>query len=645
MWKQPLLVCQRRRRSADGMAHIDPALWRPIGIADLEPNAWTALRNEGSTCVVAGPGSGKTEFLAQRAAFLLQTGVCPPPRRILAISFKRDAAENLASRVRKRCPPEQAARFVSMTFDSFAKSLVDRFLAAIPARWRPTHPYDIAFPKTREINKFLDLARLSAPAAWQAEIAGFRPMEFEAHQVGNRRLAIDGTSPTSGAEFAVQKWWAEHLHGQSRSALTFVLINRLAELLLRSNPQILRAQRLTYPFVFVDEFQDTTYAQYDLLLSAFSDGRTVVTAVGDDKQRIMEWAGARVDAFAQLEADIGARRVPLLLNFRSSDDLVRIQHVVARALDTGAIVTQAQTSRAVDGDVAQVWTFNSETAEAEKIASWLSAEMRLRGTNPRDYAILVRQTADRFETQLTEAFASVGLGLRNESKAVGRTTLQDLLAEELTRIGLAVLHLGTQRRAPEAWAVASHAVLRLRAADLEDEAECLRAERGLTDFLAGLRDEMKAMPPTPEKAEELADRLFTFLDLAAVARTFTTYGVGDNLSIAVEAFRAYLSTCATGVQTWRGCLEAFEGLAQVPLMTVHKSKGLEYDTILFVGLDDKMWWSHTAGNPEGIATFFVALSRAKQRAIFTFCRGRGRRAGIADLYKLLADAGVPEFSF
>jgi len=77
-------------------------------------------------------------------------------------------------------------------------------------------------------------------------------------------------------------------------------------------------------------------------------------------------------------------------------------------------------------------------------------------------------------------------------------------------------------------------------------------------------------------------------------------------------------------------------------MTVHKSKGLEYDTVLFLGLDDQMWWSYNPGNPEGIATFFVALSRAKQRAIFTFCQSRGTRTRIADLYALLRTAGVPE---
>lgn len=77
------------------MPLIAPEAWRPVGIEDLEPAAWEALRHPGSTSVVAGPGAGKTEFLAQRATYLLQTGVCKPPFRILAIAFKRDAADNL----------------------------------------------------------------------------------------------------------------------------------------------------------------------------------------------------------------------------------------------------------------------------------------------------------------------------------------------------------------------------------------------------------------------------------------------------------------------------------------------------------------------------------------------------------------------
>jgi superfamily I DNA/RNA helicase len=609
------------------MPLVDPEAWRPAGIDDLEPAAWTALRHPGSTSVVAGPGAGKTEFLAQRAAYLLQTGKCPPPFRILAISFKRDAAEILSARVRKRCTPEQAARFVSMTFDSFTKGLVDRFALALPALWRPTKPYTIAFARDRDIRDVLDRARLSARPGWQAEIAGIPARSFESTYVGSLRLPPDAAQAATGAEFAVERWCAENLRRPGQSTVTFTMLNRLAELLLRTRLPIRRALLVTYPFVFIDEFQDTTYAQFDFLHSVFGGSQTVITAVGDDKQRIMVWAGARVDAFARFERDFSAQRIALRLNFRSSPDLIRIQHVVARALDAGAIETQPRAARAIDGEVAEIWNFAAEQDEADQVASWIAEDIRTRGTSARDYALLVRQTADRFQQQLAESMEANGLRIRNESKAIGQTTLQDLLVEEVTGIGIAVLRLAARRRAPEAWNIAIEAVQRLRNADPEDEIACHNAEKSLTEFLTRIRTRMSETPPSIESARDIANELMQFLDLNALARTLPQYGTGEALSIAVEAFRLHLEASAQGAADWNDCLDIFEGLNQVPLMTVHKSKGLEYDTVLFLGLDDRMWWSHSAGDPEGIATFFVGLSRATARHFHLLRDTRSPRRG------------------
>lgn len=626
------------------MPLIRPEDWRPRGIEDLEPDAWRALRQVGSTCVVAGPGAGKTEFLAQRAVYLLETGLCRAPYRVLAISFKSDAAENLAARVRKRCPPELASRFTSLTFDAFTKSLVDRFLAAIPADWRPTRPYDIAFPTRRQVERFLDHALRGAPAQWRTTIASFATDTFESHHVGACRLPVVRPAPQSGEEFAIHSWWSDQLGAQPRSALTFVSLNRLAELLLRAGPHIRRALQVTYPFVFVDEFQDTTYAQYDFLLSAFRGGGIAVTAVGDDKQRIMTWAGARTDAFERFAADFAAIRIPLLFNFRSSPDLVRIQHVVARALDPNAAQTVARAPRQVDGDVAQVWNSQTKDQEAAHLARWLANDMAVRGRTPRDYAILVKQKSDDFEVDLTPAFAQEGLRLRNESHALGRTTLQELLSDEFARILIALLRLSSARRAPTAWQLGSAALLAIRAVTPDDDLGEARVEAELTAFITALRADMANTPPSPESAAAFADRVLGFLDLPSVARTYIKYASGDLLQIMVEAFREHLATSADGTATWTDCIDAFEGLAQIPLMTVHKSKGLEYDTIVFVGLDDQAWWAHRPGNPEGLATFFVALSRAKQRAIFAFCQERGQRRRVAELFQLLTDAGVPELT-
>ena len=106
--------------------------WQPVGGLHLEPNAQAAVREiENNVVVTAGPGAGKTELLAQRADFLFRTGASRYPQRILAISFKTDAARNLQERVRLRSGSQFAARFDSFTFHAFAKRLIDNYRPAL----------------------------------------------------------------------------------------------------------------------------------------------------------------------------------------------------------------------------------------------------------------------------------------------------------------------------------------------------------------------------------------------------------------------------------------------------------------------------------------------------------------------------------
>ena len=114
---------------------MKPEQWTPGGGITLEPNAETACREQHrSVAVTAGPGTGKTELLAQRADFLLRTNICSYPRRILAISFKVDAAANLGARVRERVPPDLASRLDSQTFHGFAYRLIRRFRPVLTGR-------------------------------------------------------------------------------------------------------------------------------------------------------------------------------------------------------------------------------------------------------------------------------------------------------------------------------------------------------------------------------------------------------------------------------------------------------------------------------------------------------------------------------
>lgn len=143
---------------------IAPDEWIPADGMTLEPNALMAVQESTDNVVItAGPGAGKTELLAQRADFLLRTGGCRYPRRILAISFKVDAARNIQERVRQRCGADLAARFDSFTFHAFAKRIIDnyRVLLAGDDALDPDYTIDPDYPIPHQQITFDDLVPLA----------------------------------------------------------------------------------------------------------------------------------------------------------------------------------------------------------------------------------------------------------------------------------------------------------------------------------------------------------------------------------------------------------------------------------------------------------------------------------------------------
>src|SRR5262249_11266306 len=135
--------------------------------------------------------------------------------------------------------------------------------------------------------------------------------------------------------------WNELLSRSTPAQVDFPMIGRLAELILATNPALLTALRATYGFLFLDEFQDTTGIQYDLTKTAFRESQLIVTAVGDDKQRIMAWAGALGTIFKDFQQEFAATKETLLLNHRSAPELVRIQTYLVQMLDPQAPAPKA----------------------------------------------------------------------------------------------------------------------------------------------------------------------------------------------------------------------------------------------------------------------------------------------------------------
>jgi superfamily I DNA/RNA helicase len=600
--------------------------WRPQGVADLEPRAWEALRESArSVLVTAGAGAGKTEFLAQKATYLLQTGICPAPKRILAISFKRDAARNLAERVERRCPPEQARRFDSLTFDAFTKHLLDQFRAAIPEDFRPPAVYRIAFPGKRDREEFLR----------RHGYHGIDERSLE-NAIARMRLPLDPGATHPPLMWALAQYWHDQYNHYDEVLLSFPMINRLVEYLLRENSDIQRALQITYPFVFLDEFQDTTFAQFELVQTAFSGSSAIFTAVGDDKQRIMGWAGAMPNAFAAFEAEFAALRIHLLSNWRSHEELVRIQHLIASQIDPRAEPPQARGSREVSGDIAAIWQFADR--ERTVLAEWMLQEIRNAGLQPHDFAILVRLFANNVEAELSPAFEARGLTLRNVARSVGEIAIQDLLGEDLTAVLVPLMRLGSCPRHAAAWSEAQRKLRFLEALSDDDELGHRRLLARLEHFLKEIRGYMNATAPDEAAVAELTSRVLEFVGESLLRQAFPAYQRAPDFERVRNGFELLLRECALPGGSWPEVLDRFEGVGQIALMTIHKSKGLEFHTMVFYGLDDGTWRSLSPRNPEELNSFFVAFTRAKQRAFFTLCDQRGRP--ITWLESILEPAGL-----
>jgi len=152
---------------------IKPENWQAADNLVLEPNALqAAIEQVSSLALTAGPGAGKTEMLAQRADFLLRTGTCPYPKRILAISFKVDASRNLKERVKRRSGSSLSSRFDSYTFHAFAKRIIDRFRLVLVGADALDADYQIGDKRvTRRQIEFNDLVPLAITILESSQVA------------------------------------------------------------------------------------------------------------------------------------------------------------------------------------------------------------------------------------------------------------------------------------------------------------------------------------------------------------------------------------------------------------------------------------------------------------------------------------------
>lgn len=496
---------------------ISPADWTPAEGFVLEPNALLAARETTFNVIVtAGPGAGKTEMLAQRADFLLRTGLCPYPRRILAISFKADASRNLKERVAQRCGRELAARLDSYTFHGFAKRLIDRF--------RPVLTGDDALDPDYSVGPSRILRR-------QIEFADMVP------------LGVQVLSASRHARNAV---------------------------------------RNTYSHVFLDEFQDCTNAQYQLIRQAFGQAEVSLTAVGDTKQRIMAWAGALEGIFQKFAGDFGAKPLNLYQNFRSAPRLRRVQNEMVRFMDPPAAVPDEQIV-GEDGDV-EVTRYPSSSHEAEDLAERIGQWVLVDGVPASEVAVLVSRDLDYFALELMEQLSAAGIPYRNEHQ------LQDLLAEPATQLILDFLVVVALDREPEVY----RRLLRALVDAASDEEADYRERRRWQRYIDSQRLAMSRQAVSVDSVNGAVRNFVDEVGFSRLSGMSADYEQGSRLDDVINATVDRLSSAVDASGSLPAALEGFSLDSAVRILTIHKSKGLEFHTVVVLGVEEETFW----GDPD-----------------------------------------------
>jgi DNA helicase II / ATP-dependent DNA helicase PcrA len=588
------------------MKKVKPEIWKPADGMALEPNALDIATHSESNLVVAGPGAGKTELLAQKASYLLQTNTCSFPFKILAISFKRDAAYNLKERVRQRCGDELSRRFDSLTFDSFAKQLLDRFRQALRKEYKISREYDVVLS---------DQAILEY---YRAEDVGYFNTTNRDVILGLHSMQLSHTNNNIG-ESIRKEVWAKML-AASPSKLSFKMIMRLSEYIINTNPKIKHYLQQTYQYVFLDEFQDTTGIQYDFFKSCFLGSDSFYTAVGDDKQRIMLWAGAQNTIFEDFIADTGATRIPLKMNFRCAPRLVvLLNHLTEHLLRKNDYATSSPEWKPEQGECA-VWVFENPNDEMQLLFQEVHKWVTIDGINPREICILVKQQLSRYAGNLIEHFNHNGIKTRDENK------FQSILTEEISVFIINILYAVFDRKNNIAKQAAFDFLSNLHT-ELEDH-QLLKLESVLSKFVKKIREAYSASPLTEDNIKAIIIEIIALADKDRIKASFPGYRNIAVLDTYIKDVQDELIRNYTSLNNIIAALDMLIGKDTIPVMTIHKSKGLEYHTVIFIGLEDGAFWTFQRQPDEDKCTFFVALSRAKERVVFTFSKQREGRFGI-----------------
>ncbi len=629
---------------------------------DLNPEQLRAvLHGEGPLLVLAGAGSGKTRVITYRIARLVdQLGV--DPWHILAVTFTNKAAGEMAERVERLCGRGDV--WIS-TFHSLGARLLRRH-AELVGRTPDFVIYDDN--DSRRLAESV-CASIKVEPDRQRVARLLRKLESCKHRLLDP--ASDGRLDRVERAFCIE--YQRRL--ERANAFDFAdLISQLHRL-WRENPDVLDYYRKRFQWVLVDEFQDTDRAQYQLLRLLCPPGANICV-VGDDDQAIYNWRDAEVAHILGFERDYpGTVVIRLERNYRSGP------HILEAANRVIAENTKRHPKRLIcqcpAGEPLDIRTFHDEKEEAGFVAlealRWVE-----QGGEPEQFAVLYRINA--LSRTLEEALRLYGVPYRivGGTRFFDRREVRDLLAylRLVANPDSDVDFMRVVNIPPRGIGQATVAAIGEVAQDLGCSLLRACSSRELGERLGGKRlAAVREFSASIERfRKELENRSVADLIEFVIAQTgYDSYiekedPEGSRIANLYELAKSAEEFAAmTGDGTLGGFLEhvalvTSEDLSAgngVQLMTLHAAKGLEFDRVYMIGMEEGILPLVRRGGAEfddgedktdieeERRLCYVGMTRARKKLALSACQyrtlyGSTRMQRPSRFLEAAAAAAVPE---
>ena len=550
------------------------------GLDDQQRVAAEALI--GPVCMLAGAGTGKTRAITHRIAYGVSTGAYAP-NRVMALTFTSRAAAELRGRLRQLGAGGVAAR----TFHAAALSQLNFFWPHVVGGQAPR----ILDGKGRLLGHAAQAVKLKLDTATLRDLAAeiewrkTSGLSIEQYAAGIARRSLPGRLDVDQV-VAMQETYERLKDDRKQIDFEDVLLGMAG--MIESEPSVAMQVREQYRFFVVDEYQDVSPLQHDLLALWLGDRRDLCV-VGDASQTIYSFAGARSDYLLDFPKHYeDATVVRLEQNYRSTPSIVAAANQLMRGRP-GALSLHAAASETGTEPIEREYA--TDLAEARGVAQHV-LELIEAGTRPENIAVLYRV---------------------NVQAAVVETALGD--------VGVSYQIRGSKRffDLPEV----KQAVMSLRAASVSIVGEPLF--KSVSDVLRSLGWSQTA----PESQGAVRDRweslnaIMGLVDQAAPGTTFRQF---------------------TDELMERQAGQHEPTVSAVTLATLHSAKGLEWDVVFLIGLCEGLVPISYAASFEQIdeerRLLYVGITRARRRLALSWAASGLQQRSPRVRSRFLAEIGI-----